>query len=94
MLEIDREPSELANLCRRGTVTFLTATAAQLEDLHRATAPVLAWLRKDAGTREALDRIESMRARLAAAGTAEERLHDELHLRRPACRRGAPWRCP
>jgi TRAP-type C4-dicarboxylate transport system substrate-binding protein len=72
MLDIDREPSELANLCRRGTVTFLTATASQLEALHRATAPVLAWLRKDSATREALDRIDSMRARLAAAGTAED----------------------
>lgn len=70
-LQRETETEELGNLCRRGTVTFLRASAAQLDELRGATRPVLTWLRKDADTDRTLDRIESMRPQVAAAGAAE-----------------------
>ena len=44
------------NLCRRGTLAFDTASAAELRALRRAVAPVYAELERDPATRDALRR--------------------------------------
>ena len=44
----------------------MTATPGDLDGLRRATAPVLTWLRQDAVTSAALDRISALRATVTA----------------------------
>ena len=54
------------NLCRRGTLAFDTASAAQLRALRRAVAPVYAGLERDPATRDALRAIAGLKRDLAA----------------------------
>ena len=70
-LQSDNETESLGNLCRENSIRFVTATPTQLKDLRRATQPVLAWLRTDPQTRQALDRIDSLRAEVTAADEVE-----------------------
>jgi TRAP-type C4-dicarboxylate transport system substrate-binding protein len=60
------EAEGVAQLCRRGRLQLVTATPGDLAGLRSATAPVLAWLRQDAVTRAALDRISALRATVTA----------------------------
>ena len=55
------EQESLANLCRRGLIRFVTASATQLEQLRRDAGPVHAWLRQDPSTRSRLARIDELR---------------------------------
>ena len=59
------ETEATANLCRRGKLEFVSATAQQLADLHAATDGVRTWLRSDAITRRALEGIEALRTEMA-----------------------------
>jgi hypothetical protein len=52
----------LALLCAREGLALLTTTPEAAEDIRRATAPVLANLRRDAAAADALDAIDAMRA--------------------------------
>jgi hypothetical protein len=61
----------LGNLCRRGRLQFLDATAAQVAQLRSAFAPVYAWLRGYPATATAIDRINAMRSGLENAVTTE-----------------------
>jgi hypothetical protein len=56
----------VAQLCRRGRLQLVTASPGDLDGLRAATAPVLDWLRQDAVTRSALDKISSLRATVTA----------------------------
>jgi TRAP-type C4-dicarboxylate transport system substrate-binding protein len=55
------ESGELAILCRRGKLTFVTATADQLAQLRAAVEPVYGWLRRDPTTARLLQRISAIR---------------------------------
>lgn len=59
------ENASTANLCRRGKLAFVSATAQQLADLHNATESVRARLRTDPLTRRALAGIEKLRSQTA-----------------------------
>lgn len=50
-----------AAMCRRGKAQLITATAAQLEQLRAAFAPVYTWLRQDSATSHFLDEIAALR---------------------------------
>lgn len=50
----------VGNVCRRGKVTFLRATPAQLDELRARFAPVYQWLREDPATAGFLDRIQAL----------------------------------
>lgn len=65
------EADGLGNLCRRGKVRFVNATAAQLAQLRTAFGPVYAWLRSNPETATAIDRINAMRAGLEDAVATE-----------------------
>jgi TRAP-type C4-dicarboxylate transport system substrate-binding protein len=65
-LNVAGESEGVAQLCRRGRLQLVTATPDDLAGLRTATAPVLAWLRQDAVTRAALDRIGALRATVTA----------------------------
>lgn len=60
-----------AMLCRRGTLRFVRATAAQLSALRSALAPVTAGLRRDRTTAQVMDRIGALRAGYEEAAGAE-----------------------
>jgi hypothetical protein len=64
--EVADEIEGVAQLCRRGRLRLVSATPGDLAGLRSATAPVLAWLRQDAVTRAALDRISALRATVTA----------------------------
>ena len=64
--DLDDEAEGVAQLCRRGRLQLVTATPGDLDGLRRATMPVLDWLRQDAVTRSALDRISSLRDTVTA----------------------------
>jgi TRAP-type transport system periplasmic protein len=61
----------LGNLCRRGRIHFVDATAAQVAQLRTAFDPVYAWLRGYPATAAAIDRINAMRSGLEDAVTTE-----------------------
>ena len=52
--------SAVGNVCRRGEVTFLRATDAQLDTLRARSASVYQWLREDPATADFLDRIQAL----------------------------------
>ena len=54
--------SALALLCGRVGLALLTTASAAAEEIRRATAPVVANLRRDAAAADALDAIDGMRA--------------------------------
>jgi TRAP-type C4-dicarboxylate transport system substrate-binding protein len=61
----------LGNLCRRGRIHFVDATAAQVAQLRSAFDPVYAWLRGYPETATAIDRINAMHSGLEDAVTTE-----------------------
>jgi TRAP-type transport system periplasmic protein len=61
----------LGNLCRRGRIHFVDATAAQVAQLRSAFDPVYVWLRGYPTTATAIDRINAMRSGLEDAVTTE-----------------------
>ena len=65
-LNLAGEIEGVAQLCRRGRLQLVTATPGDLAGLRRATAPVMTWLRQDAVTSAALDRISALRATVTA----------------------------
>jgi TRAP-type transport system periplasmic protein len=65
------ETDGLGNLCRRGRIHFVDATAAQVAQLRSAFDPVYAWLRGYPATATAIDRINAMRSGLEDAVTTE-----------------------
>jgi hypothetical protein len=65
-LNLDGEVEGVAQLCRRGRLRLVSATPGDLDGLRSATAPVLTWLREDAVTSAALDRINELRATVTA----------------------------
>jgi TRAP-type C4-dicarboxylate transport system substrate-binding protein len=67
-LAIDRarEGESRDNLCRKGNVTFDSATPAELRSLRRAVEPVYRALERDPGTREAIHAIERLKRDVAA----------------------------
>ena len=69
-LQRNAETESAAVLCRRGKLQFVTASAAQIQQLRDAFEPVYSWLRQDAKTRSNLERIQGLRAQLPAAPTA------------------------
>jgi TRAP-type C4-dicarboxylate transport system substrate-binding protein len=69
-LQRNAETEAAAVLCRRGKLHFVTASAAQIQQLRAAFAPVYTWLREDAKTRSNLERIQELRAQLPAAATS------------------------
>ena len=60
-LEQGDEQYATATLCRRGRVRFVNASTAQRDELLAASRPTLTWLERDAGTRDLLARIATMR---------------------------------
>jgi TRAP-type C4-dicarboxylate transport system substrate-binding protein len=60
------ERESLANLCRRGLIRFVTASAAQLQQLRRDAEPVYTWLQQDPSTRSRLARIDELRRQTPA----------------------------
>ena len=73
-----REGESADNLCRKGNVTFDSATPAELRSLRRAVEPVYRALERDPGTREAIHAIEGLKRDLAAPSAAV-----------PVCKRAA-----
>lgn len=65
------ETDGLGNLCRRGRIHFVDATAAQVAQLRSAFDPVYAWLRGYPATATAIDRINAMRSGLEEAVSTE-----------------------
>jgi TRAP-type C4-dicarboxylate transport system substrate-binding protein len=65
-LNVAGEIEGTAQLCRRGKLQLVSATPDDVDGLRAATAPVLTWLRRDAFTRAALDRITDLRASATA----------------------------
>jgi len=65
------EKVAVGNICRRGSIRFITASAGQIDGLRRALGPVYAWLREDPQTRSYLDRIRALRAGLESAAAQE-----------------------
>jgi TRAP-type C4-dicarboxylate transport system substrate-binding protein len=61
----------LSKLCDRDGFTLLSAAPKDAEGIRRATAPVLADLRRDADEAAALDAIDSMRAGIDALRCAD-----------------------
>lgn len=68
-LQRNAETEAAAVLCRRGKLQFVTASAAQIQQLRAAFEPVYSWLRQDAKTRSNLEWIQELRAQLPAAST-------------------------
>ena len=58
---------DIANMCRRGRIAIVSASASQISQLRRAFAPVDRWLRTDAATAGYLDRIRTIKKQ--AGGT-------------------------
>jgi TRAP-type C4-dicarboxylate transport system substrate-binding protein len=64
------EGEAAGNLCRKGNVTFDSATPAELRSLRQAVAPVYQALERDPGTQEAIHAIERLKRDLAAPSAA------------------------
>jgi TRAP-type C4-dicarboxylate transport system substrate-binding protein len=58
---------DIANMCRRGRIAIVSASASQISQLRRAFAPVDRWLRTDAATAGYLDRIQTIKKQLGGA---------------------------
>jgi TRAP-type C4-dicarboxylate transport system substrate-binding protein len=65
------EADGMGQLCRRGRVHFVDATAAQVAQLRSAFSPAYGWLRSNPETATAIDRINAMRSGLEDAVTTE-----------------------
>jgi TRAP-type C4-dicarboxylate transport system substrate-binding protein len=64
--DVAGEAEGVAQLCRRDRLQLVSATPGDLDGLRDATAPVMTWLRQDAVTSAALDRISELRATVTA----------------------------
>jgi len=69
------ETEAAGNICRRGDAVFEMATPAELRALHAAALPVYRELDRDPATRDAIDAIERVKARLAAPATTLPACH-------------------
>ena len=55
---------DIGNMCRRGRIAMVSASAGEISQLRRAFAPVDRWLRGDVTTAGYLDRIQTIKKRL------------------------------
>jgi TRAP-type C4-dicarboxylate transport system substrate-binding protein len=55
---------DIGNMCRRGRIAMVSASAGEISQLRRALAPVDRWLRSDGTTAGYLDRIQTVKKRL------------------------------